>query len=111
MNLSPVLWKKHLHGQKKYHAFSFLKDGRVMKKETTDELIDGINYLIYQLIKDRQGSTVLTKLAMQKEKGIEQLNKLYRAQIAEIPKMSNRSENKVIRAIARMRDLIADLSK
>lgn len=100
------LYKKHLHGQKKYHAFSFLKDGRVMKKETKEELIDGINYLIYQLIKDRFPKNYLWEMSIRGEKGTRELNKIYKDIISTIPKMSNRSENKTIKAIARMRDLI-----
>lgn len=58
MNLPKALKAKHLHGQEKYHAFSFVKDGRVMRKETIDELVDGINYQIYQLIKRDRKSVV-----------------------------------------------------
>lgn len=111
MNLEKELFKKHLHGQEKYHAFSFLKDGRTMSKETIEELVDGINYLIYQLIKDRYSKKELLAVSKLGEQGVEQLNEIYKELIKTIPKMSARSENVTIRVIARMRDLIKMLSK
>lgn len=111
MNLEKELLKKHLHGQEKYHAFSFLKDGRVMSKETTEELIDGINYQIYQLIKDRYPKKELLKVSELGEQGVKQLNEIYKEIIKTIPSMSNRSQNKTIYTIARIRDLIKILSK
>lgn len=102
--LKRELWKKHLHGQKKYHAFSFIADGRIMKKETIEELIDGINYLVYQLIKDRFKKEAI--LTWDEKK----LNVTYLEILKEIHKMDPDSKNKSIRAIARMRDLITYLS-
>lgn len=108
-NLNKVLQAKHVHGQAKYHAFSFLKDGRKMSNETIDELVDGINYLVYQLIKDRYGKKDLMEMSKLGEEGIRMLNGIYADILKTIPGMSRRSENKNIRAIARMRDLIEDL--
>jgi hypothetical protein len=102
--LKRELWKKHIHGQKKYHAFSFIADGRIMKKETIEELIDGINYLVYQLIKDRFKKEEI--LTWDEKK----LNVIYLKILEEIDKMDSESRNKSIRAIARMRDLIKYLS-
>ena len=111
MNLQRELYKKHLHGQEKYHAFSFLKDRRVMAKETIEELIDGINYQVYQLIKNRVSKKELSEYSKQGEVGVKMLNLIYKKIINSIPKMSNRSENRTIKVIARMRDLIKELSK
>ena len=111
MNLKKELLKKHFHGQEKYHAFSFLMDKRKMAGETIEELIDGINYQIYQLIKDRYSKKELKLLSEQEIKGVNTLNNYYKKIIKEVEGMSNRSENKVIKAIARMRDLIKLLSE
>lgn len=101
--LTKMLQEKHIHGQQKYHAFSFIKDGRKMNLETIDELVDGINYLVYQLIKDRFDKKEIISW------DVATLNKNYSEIVKSIPEMSNRSENKNIRAIARMRDLIDTL--
>jgi len=109
MELEKELLKKHLHGQEKYHAFSFLKDGRKMSDETIEELVDGINYLTYQLIKDSHTTGELMRLSNEPD-GVKLLNIIYTGLISEIPKMQTTSENKNMRAIAIMRDLIEELS-
>ncbi len=71
MNLQKKLYKKHLFGQTKYGEFTFLtKD---MKKETQEELIDAINYQIYEFIK--------RKYSVQEIKNwdVKKLNRVYRA--------------------------------
>lgn len=60
-NLKKELIKKHLVGQKKYGAFSFLNDKRNMELEAADELLDSINYLVYRDIKKFFGKRVIKK--------------------------------------------------
>lgn len=63
-DLGKELLKKHKHGQKKYGAFSFLNDGRNMKLEAADELVDAINYLVYEGIKGFYGEEALRKMSV-----------------------------------------------
>jgi len=65
-SLKKELIKKHKRGQKKYGAFSFLNDGRDMKLEACDELIDAINYLVYGIIKDTRGEANIKKWNIKK---------------------------------------------
>lgn len=71
-NLEIELAKKHRRGQKKYGAFSFLNDGRNMKLEAADELVDAINYLVYEKIKEDYGEKLI------KTWTIKEFNKEYR---------------------------------
>jgi len=41
--------KRHIAGQEKYGEFSFLN--RDMREDSTEEIIDAMNYLIYLIIK------------------------------------------------------------
>jgi len=50
MTLEEELIKKHKYGQKKYGEFTFLE--KDMRKEASEELIDAINYLTYDKIKE-----------------------------------------------------------
>ena len=47
--LKKSLKERHLKGQKKYGTFSFL--GKDMKEEAKEELIDAVNYSIYEELK------------------------------------------------------------
>jgi len=76
-NLQKELLKKHMRGQKKYGAFSFLKDGRDMNLEAADELLDAINYITYQRIKNKYGEKVIHGWTIAK------FNKIYRQAIQE----------------------------
>jgi hypothetical protein len=64
--LKDELIKKHQHGQEKYGAFSFLNDGRDMKLEAADELLDAINYLTYQAIKKHFGGKTIKTWSVNK---------------------------------------------
>jgi len=72
------LKKKHLKGQKKYGAFSFIEDKRDMKLEACDELIDAVNYLVYEEIKKDLGISAIRILTK------EQFNKVYSNKIKNI---------------------------
>lgn len=76
-NLQKELLKKHMRGQKKYGAFSFLKDGRDMNLEASDELLDAINYLTYDRIKNLFGEKIIHSWSIAK------FNKIYRQTIKE----------------------------
>jgi len=105
MNLQKSLVEKHIHGQKKYHAFSFIADGRVMKEETIDELIDGINYLVYQIIISRHDKREILRWTE------DELNIVYSKIISEVDSMDTESDLYTERNIAKMRDMIKDLKK
>jgi len=65
-DLTKELKKKHSRGQKKYGAFSFLNDGRDMKLEAADELLDAVNYLTYLAIKEDHGEKEIKKWSISK---------------------------------------------
>lgn len=75
-DLRKELLKKHRHGQRKYHAFSFLEDGRDMYLEAADEVVDAINYMLYEEIKNEYDREVLEKMSVRR------FNKIYREKLA-----------------------------
>ena len=84
-NLEKELIKKHRHGQKKYHAFSFLEDSRDMNLEAADELIDAINYQVYKSIKQKYSEEELKTWSVAK------LNKTYIAIVKDLSAFSRRT--------------------
>ena len=88
MDLSQVLYDKHMHGQKKYHAFSFLEDGRDMRKESIEELVDAINYMTYQEIKDEYDEKEIRAWDVHK------FNNIYKEKILNLPEASTSSSVK-----------------
>lgn len=81
-DLKEELIKKHYHGQEKYGAFSFLNDERDMNLEAADELIDAVNYLIYEAIKRVYGEETLR--AMEPS----EFNKIYESDLENVIKVS-----------------------
>ena len=103
MNIEKKLIKKHQVGQKKYGAFSFVKDKRDMKKDVEDELIDAINYLIYQTIKDDYSESEILSWSTRK------LNSVYKKSVSEVKNMSYRSKNPIRALIGKLYKIIKSL--
>lgn len=100
-DLKAELIKKHYHGQEKYGAFSFLNDGRDMKLEAADELIDAINYLFYEGLKRLYGEEQLRKMST------EDFNKAYELHLESVVKLTH-NESPIT---GRLIELINELKK
>jgi len=105
INVEKALIKKHYHGQKKYGSFSFVKDKRNMKEDVIDELIDAINYLIYQIVKDNYSELEILEWSTRKWNGV------YKKLTLEIKNMSYRSKNPNRATIGKMYKIINSLQK
>lgn len=96
-NLEKELAKKHRRGQKKYGAFSFLNDGRDMKLEAADELIDAINYLIYEKITESYGAENI------KSWSIREFNSTYYWYLGELSNVNRGFISSLIRLIEKLK--------
>ena len=101
--LEKELYAKHMHGQKKYGPFSFVKDGKKMTQEVKSELIDAINYMLYLDIAKNNSKKELLSTS------VKDWNAYFQMRLSEVQGYSNRSENKVYKTIAKLRDLYESL--